>query len=167
MSTRSYIIQRQDDGSYRGIYCHWDGYPAWVGKKLKQHYRTPKQVTTLMNLGSLSSLGDSPATPEVVKRYGFSWDFDEAYKGLDQKQQDALHADFQHHTTAYHRDRGDRLEVDRWDNYAELLKSMNRQTPYFAMIEYLYLYQDNHWLINRKDWQGFTPLTNARIQSHI
>lgn len=38
MSTRSAIIRKTEDGSYEGIYCHFDGYLAGVGKTLQEHY---------------------------------------------------------------------------------------------------------------------------------
>jgi hypothetical protein len=59
MSTRSAIIQQQDDGSYRGIYCHFDGYPTGVGKVLLEHYQDPGKVSALIALGDISSLGSS------------------------------------------------------------------------------------------------------------
>ena len=31
MSTRSFICVEQDDGSYKGVYCHSDGYLTYNG----------------------------------------------------------------------------------------------------------------------------------------
>lgn len=55
MGTRSAIIMKTDTG-YAGIYCHWDGYPSYVGELLLTHYNTPEMVTKLIALGDLSSL---------------------------------------------------------------------------------------------------------------
>jgi hypothetical protein len=58
MSTRSAIIEKTATG-YRGIYCHSDGYISHVGRILANFYTTPARVTELLNLGDLSSLGES------------------------------------------------------------------------------------------------------------
>ena len=56
MATRSTIWIRNEDGSRRGIYCHWDGYPSNNGKILKEHFNTPEKINQLIDGGSLSSL---------------------------------------------------------------------------------------------------------------
>ena len=38
MSTRSRIGILKNNGSIESIYCHLDGYPEWVGKKLYRYY---------------------------------------------------------------------------------------------------------------------------------
>ena len=59
MSTRSTITARLRDGTYRSVYCHWDGYPHGVGRKLQKYYNTQDLTEELTSLGSLSSLGES------------------------------------------------------------------------------------------------------------
>ncbi len=89
MSTRSAIIEKLPDGTYRGIYCHFDGYLAGVGKTLLAHYQDAAKVGRLIDLGEISQLGErvEPIGPHA---YG------NAEKGT---------------TVAYHRDRGeDRTE---------------------------------------------------------
>jgi hypothetical protein len=34
MATRSVIGYMQEDGTYLGVYCHYDGYPSGVGRTL-------------------------------------------------------------------------------------------------------------------------------------
>lgn len=41
MSTRSFICVEQDDGSYKGVYCHSDGYLTYNGAMLLDHYTPP------------------------------------------------------------------------------------------------------------------------------
>jgi hypothetical protein len=36
MATRSRIGIQLKDKSVLSVYCHWDGYPEWNGKKLKE-----------------------------------------------------------------------------------------------------------------------------------
>ncbi len=60
MATRSTIAQEYSDGTVRQIYCHSDGYPEWNGQILDQHYADPSKLKQLIDLGDLSSLGQSP-----------------------------------------------------------------------------------------------------------
>ena len=56
MGTRSRIgIQLKDD-SILSVYCHWDGYPSFNGKVLREFYNTKEKVTQLINGGNISSL---------------------------------------------------------------------------------------------------------------
>lgn len=64
MATRSTIWLKKDDGTFTGIYCHWDGYPSHNGKILLEHYNTEEKVEALVALGSLSSLAPSIECPE-------------------------------------------------------------------------------------------------------
>lgn len=57
MSTRSAIIEKLPDGTYRGVYCHFDGYLSNNGKLLYWHYQDPSKVSQLIDLGELRCLG--------------------------------------------------------------------------------------------------------------
>ncbi len=65
MATRSLIGIKLGD-IVKTIYCHWDGYPEHNGQLLMNHYNTPAAITALMELGDLSSLGE---TPDQCKAY--------------------------------------------------------------------------------------------------
>jgi hypothetical protein len=56
MATRSIILKRKPDGSLKGVYCHWDGYPTCNGKILSEQYTTPDSLEDLFKLGHLSDL---------------------------------------------------------------------------------------------------------------
>ncbi len=43
MSTNLLIIQEQQDGTLKGIYCHWDGYLQYM-IILSESYSDPKKV---------------------------------------------------------------------------------------------------------------------------
>jgi hypothetical protein len=61
MATRSRIGVQLKDGSILSVYCHNDGYlqgPHGVGYKLPRFYNNPSAVMDLIELGSLSSLGE-------------------------------------------------------------------------------------------------------------
>ena len=55
MSTRSRIGIKLEDGSILSAYHHWDGYPEWLGRILKQHYNTKEKVAELIDGGNMSS----------------------------------------------------------------------------------------------------------------
>lgn len=120
MSTRSRIAIRQPDGSYRSIYCHFDGYPAGVGATLAAHYTDPAKVEQLMVLGDLSSLG-----PEIGEPHDFAAPLE-------------AHPDW---CRAYGRDRGDTgteaIASQTFDDLVALTKG--------CWGEYLYIYADGTW----------------------
>ncbi len=56
MGTRSRIgIQLKGD-SIISVYCHWDGYPSFNGRVLREHYTTVEPVRDLIDGGNISSL---------------------------------------------------------------------------------------------------------------
>ena len=125
MSTRAAIIQKQESGVYRGIYCHYDGYPSWVGKRLALHYNTVEMVNKLMDLGHISSLGKLVEPLPNDTKHSF----------------DTPSTDV---TVAYHRDRGEK------DVGAVIGSSFEAVVD---MIEhsYAYLYTDGKWYIGQSE----------------
>jgi hypothetical protein len=54
MGTRSRIgIQLQDE-SIVSVYCHYDGYPAFNGRVLRDNYDTVEKVKELIDGGNMS-----------------------------------------------------------------------------------------------------------------
>ena len=68
MSTHAAIIARTPKGEYRGIYLHFDGYPAHTGAVLKEHYATDEKAAALIDLGGLSGIDTTPETCEAYHR---------------------------------------------------------------------------------------------------
>lgn len=56
MSTNSYILKENKNGTYTGIYCHWDGYFEKNGVLLVKYYKDRKKVEKLISLGTLNRL---------------------------------------------------------------------------------------------------------------
>jgi len=56
MGTRSRIGIQLSDNSIMSVYCHWDGYPAFNGRVLRDHYTTVEQVRELIDGGNISAL---------------------------------------------------------------------------------------------------------------
>ena len=59
MSTRSRIAIENQNGSVTSVYCHFDGYISGVGKTLEKHYTDRSVVEGLIELGDISTLGES------------------------------------------------------------------------------------------------------------
>ncbi len=57
MATRSMIYKEEQDGTLKGIYCHWDGSLEYNGSILLEHYSDPEKLERLLALGDISSLG--------------------------------------------------------------------------------------------------------------
>ena len=66
MSTRSRIGLELPNGNIYSVYHHWDGYPEWLGRILKQHYNTDAAVKKLIDGGDMSSCYSDTG-----------WDYDE------------------------------------------------------------------------------------------
>lgn len=56
MATRS-LIGKIDNDKVKYIYCHFDGYPEYVGECLTNNWRNPRKINALLNKGDLVSLG--------------------------------------------------------------------------------------------------------------
>ena len=66
MGTRSRIGLELPNGNIYSVYHHWDGYPEWLGRILKQHYNTPAAIKKLIDGGDMSSCYSDTG-----------WDYDE------------------------------------------------------------------------------------------
>ena len=55
MSTNARIGLGLADGSVISVYHHWDGYPEWLGRILKQEYNTKEKIVELIDGGNMSS----------------------------------------------------------------------------------------------------------------
>jgi len=71
MATRSMISMVRSDGTVRAVYCHWDGYPAWVGAVLHRHYNTLELLNALLAKGDLSSLDKTLEESKFTDTYKY------------------------------------------------------------------------------------------------
>lgn len=111
MSTNAAIGIREN-GIIRVVYCHWDGYPEYVGAILYGHYNSISKIKKLLALGSLSSLGE-----RVEPRDPNNHSFDKPESGT---------------TVAYHRDRG--------EEKSKILKMKDTELSKINFGEYAYIY---------------------------
>lgn len=56
MATRSRIGYQLKDGSIVSVYCHWDGYPEFNGRVLRDNYTTVENIRDLLDGGNISAL---------------------------------------------------------------------------------------------------------------
>ena len=56
MATRGRIGIQLSDGSILSVYSHWDNYPEWNGKKLKEHFDSYEKAAELIDGGDISAL---------------------------------------------------------------------------------------------------------------
>lgn len=133
MATRSNIAYKTPEGKIRSVYCHWDGYPEHNGKMLMDNYQDTAKIKALIELGSLSALRE-----EVGEQHPFDRDYKEPELPLTDNW-----------CLAYHRDRGEDLSIQEYDNIPDWIEDME---------EYAYLWNGQEWLVNdhgAKDSSGF------------
>ena len=68
MSTRSKIGIENENGRVNAIYCHWDGYPEYNGKILKECYSDRNKLQQLLELGDISVLKEDLDKVEAYHR---------------------------------------------------------------------------------------------------
>ena len=70
MATRGRIGIQLKNGSILSVYSHWDNYPEWAGKKLKEHFNTREKVAALIDGGDISSLWTDKDWDGKEQEYG-------------------------------------------------------------------------------------------------
>lgn len=130
MATRSTISIRNADGSYTGIYCHWDGYLENNGRILGEHYTNEEKIRQLLALGSISSLGE-----EVGEQHPF-----DGPSFMDTAAYAAFKERYGRMTTAYGRDRGEK-------DVAAVTKPTFQALRGVLCEEYNYLWEDGEWKV--------------------
>ena len=54
MGTSSMIANYNEDGTVTATYCHYDGYPEYNGRMLRDKYNTVAKVDKLIDGGDMS-----------------------------------------------------------------------------------------------------------------
>lgn len=141
MSTRSYICKLNENNGFidTAIYCHYDGYPSYMMSILTTFYNTATKIDELLELGALSCIGASLEPSPLVRQYGFDWMNNSEYKALTTKQQDNLKKNhFENSCTiAYHRDRGEPLEIETNITVQNLVRNSG--------VDFIYIWYKNRW----------------------
>ena len=126
MSTNSDIAiykEGVNGGIYRGVYCHWDGYPSYNGEVLRTCYNTEEAVEKLISFGDMSALRE-----RIVPNEGEKHTFDEPQENV---------------TIYYHRDRG-----EEWERVKPFEAKTEAEYYKRCSQEYNYLFKDGKWYWN-------------------
>ncbi len=154
MATRSNIAMKTKEGKIVSVYCHWDGYVANNGKILLENYTDAHKIEALVALGSISALGE-----EIGQKHPFDRNYKEPELSLTDNW-----------TLAYHRDRGEELSIQEYDDIPSWIDQME---------EYAYLWDGSDWLVNdhgETDEAGFpifnfldvmVPIELARMEARM
>lgn len=131
------------DGKVKSIYCHWDGYPEGVGRKLQRSYTDPKKVEELLSLGDISSLGEF-YDEEISKADWKKFDLPKEELEEFMKKQEKC-------TVAY-KDRGDNCPARVDDSLSAFMSKMA-----LCGEEFVYLFEEDHtgvygWHVCETPW---------------
>jgi hypothetical protein len=127
MATRSTISMKTDEGKFRTIYCHWDGYPSYNGAMLNENYTDPAKIKSLIDLGSISSLRE-----EIGEKHPFDRNYEAPELDL-----------YGNWTSAYHRDRG-----EEWSRTAPMTFNDTEEMIELSGEEYAYVWNGDDWLVH-------------------
>ena len=132
MGTRSAIGYKTPQGTIRAKYSHYDGYPAYTGAMLQEHYQQARKIAQLVELGDQSFLA-----PEIFPKGAHS--FESPEEGC---------------TIFYGRDRGESdVDAREFDNFADFVEWYDG-----CGCEYFYVCDGHSWIYNdhnARDEHGF------------
>lgn len=132
MGTRSAIGYKTAEGKIVAKYSHYDGYPAYTGAMLQEHYQEARKIAQMVELGDQSFL-----EKEIFPKGEHS--FNNPEEGV---------------TIFYGRDRGETgVDAQEFDTVQEFV-------DYYAGAgcEYFYLHTTGGWIVNdheQTDANGF------------
>ncbi len=133
MATRSTIWIEKEDGTFKGIFCNWDGYVSYNGKILDEHYTDTNKIEELISGGSLSVL-DKNLNPKK----GITHDNTSRQEGVCLYH----HRDFDKHN----------LEIYTAASIDEIRESFQE--------EYNYIFKNNKWYYFEDDKKTLKNLKN-------
>lgn len=126
MGTRSVIGVMHGDVC-KAVYCHWDGYLQHNGRILQKDYDSVK-ANHLVALGDISSLKE-----DIGEKHEF-----DGYNGTDEER-----AKYEHMTTFYGRDRGEKgCEFKSFMDFESLVEFFDS-----CGGEYAYIMKDGVWFM--------------------
>jgi len=133
MGTRSAIGYKTPEGKIRAKYSHYDGYPAYTGAMLEEHYTQARKIAQMVELGDQSFI--APNVFPTNDTHSF-----------DTPQEDVI--------VFYGRDRGETgVDAKEFDTVADFV-------DYYAGAgcEYFYLHTTGGWIVNdheQRDDNGY------------
>jgi hypothetical protein len=149
MSTHSAIARKNKDGSYTGIYCHWDGYPSNNGNLLLEHYQNDEKIDALIALGDISSLNEF-VTPDASRDTAKS---DSPHKKVDLTKPHSYNNAYDDTVLAYCRDRGEEFNQTKGESLIDVLCKIDHA--------YAYVWIDGKWEVWGGDWNDGISIEEA------
>ena len=134
MATRSLIAIKNENGTIESIYCNSDGYPSHNGDLLLRVYNTEEKARELINLGWCAFLDEKLYPSKEYDYPRYEWSFKYHVKHSFESPQKGV-------STFYHRDRGDKLRVDKFENEDDWLNEE-------FWCSYRYLWKNGAWYID-------------------
>ena len=129
MGTRSAIGYKTPEGKIRAKYSHYDGYPAYTGVMLEQHYQEARKIAQMVELGDQSIL--APNIFPTVKTHSFNT----PEEGV---------------TIFYGRDRGEsNTEAVEFDTVGEFVDYYTD-----SGCEFFYLHTASGWIVHDRSHVG-------------
>lgn len=145
MATRSTISMEFPDGTFKQVYCHYDGYLDHNGAILAQHYTNADKIAELIALGDLSMLG-----PEI----GSKRPFDNPHKyGTDAFNE--FNELYRNQCLFYGRDRGET------DIQARVFKSKQDFEDNCQHEEYDYVFRKGEWFVSDDSGRSWAKLSRV------
>lgn len=123
MGTRSAIGYKTPEGKIRAKYSHYDGYPAYTGAILQEHFQEARKIAQMVELGDQSFI--APNVFPTDKTHSFNTPQDDVI-------------------VFYGRDRGEsNVEAQDFDTVQDFV-------DYYASAgcEYFYLHTTNGWIVH-------------------
>lgn len=132
MSTHANIAILKPNGDIQSIYCHFDGYPQYVGQILHDHYQTQEKVQALMDIGNIEALGEKiePSELELKCQHWYS----EEYLSLDKEERERLRLDAKKH-------------VRKVIGYKD--PTLTKAVNHLWLYEYIYIFTPKGWYMVR------------------
>jgi hypothetical protein len=122
MGTRSAIGYKTPEGKVRAKYSHYDGYPAYTGAVLNEHFQEARKIAQMVELGDQSFIA-----PNV---------FPKGEHSFNKPEEDVI--------VFYGRDRGEsNVDAQEFDTVEEFV-------DYYAGAgcEYFYLHTAGGWIVH-------------------
>ena len=136
MGTRSAIGIKHGD-VVKAIYCHYDGYPEYMGRVLTLYYQDSIKVNKLISMGDMSSIGAA-----IGNKHAFNDRSNYLDNGIAEQ------------CTFYERDRGEEnVSFRTFQSEQDFLDNFN------AGEEFHYLFKDGAWYYseNGNEFEELTP----------
>lgn len=155
MSTRS-AIAWYDPALKTGmsVYCHFDGYPAGVGRTLLDYYNDESRVKALVSLGDLS----------YVERFLSQEEYSNSYFVKSDVRQHSFDYPWPQVTVAYGRDREeDNVDAHVWNHVDNVSELMSLLEKFYDWVEFLYVYDvvSGRWVVRYAGDDNCVPVEEA------